>query len=163
MKAGWTAFSAFLAIRPCSWCLTELGQSRFARPPLQRVRCWCSRRTRTSAFPPPAGIVQLSSNCIVRKNGLAACGEFSEHAQRDLPANLGLLQVFAGHLHTCAVRADGQLVCFGNNRDRQCDCPVWQSRRAIFILVQCVQMVSSSALEATNPGSVTYQKIWDQL
>ena len=31
--------------------------------------------------------------------------------------------VAAGDCHTCAVKASGQLVCFGANEDGQCDTP----------------------------------------
>ena len=37
-----------------------------------------------------------------------------------------------------------------------------QSQRAILILVQCGQMVSSSALDSSCMGGVTCQQIWDQ-
>ena len=41
-----------------------------------------------------------------------------------MPTNLGtVLAVSAGSGHTCAVRSDGQLVCFGWNDDGQCDVP----------------------------------------
>ena len=35
----------------------------------------------------------------------------------------GVLSVTAGQAHTCAVHADGQLVCFGDNYFGQCDVP----------------------------------------
>ena len=38
----------------------------------------------------------------------------------------------------------------------------WQSQQAIFIHVQCGQMVRSFALGTTHLGSVTCQQIWDQ-
>ena len=116
----WTHMSAsqsFLAIRPGSWCVHALGQSRLARPRLQRVRCGSSdMHTRTLAFSPRSGSVQVSSTGVVRKNGLSACGAFSDHAQRLKPA----LAVSAGEHHTCAVWTDGQLICFGL---RRCDVP----------------------------------------
>ena len=31
--------------------------------------------------------------------------------------------IAAGISHTCALQADGRLLCFGNNRDGQCDVP----------------------------------------
>ena len=41
-----------------------------------------------------------------------------------MPADLEpVWAVSAGHVHTCAVRVDGQLVCFGNNGSGQCDVP----------------------------------------
>ncbi|OLQ00778.1 putative E3 ubiquitin-protein ligase HERC4 [Symbiodinium microadriaticum] len=45
--------------------------------------------------------------------------------QRDVPTHVGaaVVAVSAGTLHTCAVRSDGQLVCFGDNSDGQCDVP----------------------------------------
>ncbi|OLP75846.1 E3 ISG15--protein ligase Herc6 [Symbiodinium microadriaticum] len=44
--------------------------------------------------------------------------------QCDLPADLGpILAVSAGFGHTCAVRADGELICFGWNHAGQCDVP----------------------------------------
>ena len=45
--------------------------------------------------------------------------------QRDVPTHVGaaVVAVSAGTLHTCAVRSDGQLVCFGDNDDGQCDVP----------------------------------------
>ena len=173
-----TAFQAFLAIRPGSWCVSALGQSRFARPRLQRVRCLSShmhRRTRTSpAFSPGAGNIQVSSKCIVRKNGLSACFGLRQHGQHDVPAEMGpVLAVSAGLKpwvtgHTCAVLSDGRLVCFGDdrcNRCGQCDVPadlgrVWAgSQQAKSILVQCVQMAISSALEATHMGNVMCPQI----
>ena len=55
---------------------------------------------------------------------------------------LAVAAVAAGIVHTCAVRSDAQLVCFGHNtHDGRCDAPP----QALFILVQCSQMLSSSA------------------
>ena len=122
IKAGWTAFLSFLAIRAGSRCFTELGRSRFARPRLQRARRLSSNmhsRTWASAFSPHSGDVQVSP----RNNGLSGHGVFSEHAQRDLPADLELLDVSAGYVHTCAKGADGQCVCFGDGSFGQCDAP----------------------------------------
>ena len=46
------------------------------------------------------------------------------YEQCDVPTDLGpVLSVAAGLRHTCAVRADGRLVCFGCNVDGQCDVP----------------------------------------
>ena len=40
------------------------------------------------------------------------------------PTDFGrVLSVSAGQAHTCAVQADGQLVCFGDNYFGQCDVP----------------------------------------
>ena len=41
-----------------------------------------------------------------------------------MPADLGpVLEVSAGDDHTCAVRANGQLVCFGHRQYEKCDVP----------------------------------------
>ena len=43
----------------------------------------------------------------------------------DIPADLGpMVAVAAGSNHTCGVIANGDLVCFGDNRFGQCDVPV---------------------------------------
>ena len=34
-----------------------------------------------------------------------------------------VLTVAAGYYHTCAVRSDGRLICFGRNGNGQCDVP----------------------------------------
>ena len=189
-------FQSFLADRPGSWCVPTLGQSRFAGPRKM------NRRTRTCAFPPRSGDVRVSNSCVVRKSvfsghvqrglppdfvpvsvvsvgGLHTCamradgqlvcfGGCNVFGQRDVPADLGpVLAVSAGLSHTCAVRSDGQLVCFGHNDYGQCDVPadlgpVLAVSGAIFILVQCGQMVSSSALDVMVIGRVTCQQIWDQ-
>ena len=42
----------------------------------------------------------------------------------DVPTNLGaVVAVSAGDRHTCAVKSEGQLVCFGRNTFGQCDVP----------------------------------------
>ena len=42
----------------------------------------------------------------------------------DVPTDLGaVMAVSAGDDHTCAVRSDGQLVCFGSNADGQSEVP----------------------------------------
>ena len=57
----------------------------------------------------------------------AQCGQMVSSfalGQCDVPADLGpVLAVSAGSFHTCAVRADSQIVCFGRNADGQCDVP----------------------------------------
>ena len=113
-----TAFQSFLAIRPGSWRVFALGQSRFARPILQRVWCLSSnmhRRARTSAiFSPCAGNLQVSSNCIVRKTGLSAWFGFRrKHGQHDVLADGPVLAVLAALSismaeHTSAVLSDLQ-------------------------------------------------------
>ena len=41
-----------------------------------------------------------------------------------MPGDLGrVVSVSASYGHTCAVQADGQLVCFGHNPNKQCDVP----------------------------------------
>ena len=61
---------------------------------------------------------------------LVRCGQMvsssaSEATGRcDVPSDLGTVSaVAAGYCHTCTVRADGQLVCFGGNSAGQCDVP----------------------------------------
>ena len=59
-----------------------------------------------------------------------------------MPTDLGaVVAVSAGEDHTCAVRSDGQLVCFGANSYGQCDVPtdleqLWQSQQAKITRVQ---------------------------
>ena len=113
MKAGlafavffWAPFQSFLAFRPVAWFVRTQGQSRFAWPSNM------NRRTRTCAFSPRSGDVRVSNSCVVRKT------VFSGHAQCGLPVSA----VSAG-LHTRAMRADGQLVCYGANGDGQRDVP----------------------------------------
>ena len=49
---------------------------------------------------------------------------FSGHLQCGLPSDFGPVSaVSAGNKYTCAMRADGQLVCFGANGGGQCDVP----------------------------------------
>ena len=41
-----------------------------------------------------------------------------------MPADLGpVWAVAVGGYHTCAVRTDGRLICFGRNQNRQCNVP----------------------------------------
>ena len=95
-------FESFLAVCPGSWCV---------RTPSQ-----INRRTRTCACSPRSGDVRVSNSCVVRKSVV------SGHVQRGLPADLGpVLAVSAGYVHTCAVRSDGQLVCFGRHSDVPAD------------------------------------------
>ena len=100
-----------------------------------RVRPNMQRWTGTSALSPRAENPQISgadySNPVVRKNRLLGCSVYSRDRFCDLEADLGpILAVSAGYGHTCAVRADGELICFGYNSD------------AMFIPVRCAQMVS---------------------
>ena len=138
-----TAVQSFLAIRPGSWCVPTRGQPRCTRPRPQRVGCFSGfihRLIRTSALSPRFGRVQISSHAIMKKGG--------EHAQRVPPEDVGLWEVSAGNFHTCAVRGDGQLVCFalrhltamGSVTCKQIQDQFWQSQQAIFTLVQCGQM-----------------------
>jgi len=48
---------------------------------------------------------------------------FSEHAVHFLAMRHVQPPVAAGDRHTCALQADGKLVCFGDNRYGQCDVP----------------------------------------
>ncbi|CAE7911212.1 Herc6, partial [Symbiodinium necroappetens] len=110
------ALQAFLTVRPGSWCVQALVQSRFARPRLQLQGSsqHMHRWTGTSAL----------SKRVVRKNGLLGCSALSFEPRCELSADLGpVLAVSAGSGHTCAVRSDGQLVCFGLNSAGQCDVP----------------------------------------
>ena len=174
MKAGlalatlfWTQMSAsqsFLGIRPGSWCVHAPVQSRLARPRLQRVRCGSSNmHTRTFAFSPRSGSVQVSSSGVVRKNGLSACGAFSDHAQRLKP----VLAVSSGEHHTCAVRTDGQLVCFGFSPCGRCDVPTDLGP----VLAVAAGAEHTCAVRTDGQlvcfrltfwGGVTCQQIWDQ-
>ena len=56
---------------------------------------------------------------------LLACNAYNERKQPDVPADLGpVLAAAVGSYHTCAVQADGQLVCFGDSTlANQCDVP----------------------------------------
>ena len=89
----------------------------------------------------------------------------------DVPADLGpVLAVSAGSSCTYAVRADGQLVCFGFKIDGESECDVPAdlgpvlavSAGDLSYLCNTDQMVSSSALDTIVLGSVTSQQIWDQ-
>ena len=142
------AFQSILPVPPGSW----------------RVR------TQSSAFSPLSGKLWTSgtrySNCVVRNNGLLTCNAYNERKQPDVPADLGpVLAAAAGRYHTCAVRTDGQLVCFGATISISVMCQriwdqSWQLQRVIIMLVQCGQMVSSSAVEpALWRISVTCQQI----
>ena len=63
-------------------------------------------------------------SCLSSQQLCSEEGVFSGHAQRDLQAVFGsALAVSAGGVHTCALRTDGQLVCFGYNEDGRCDVP----------------------------------------
>ena len=101
-------FQFFLAVRPGTWCVPIQGQSRFAGPSKT------SRRTRTCAFSPRSRDVRVSNSCVGRKSVV------SGHVQHDLPP---VSAVSVGDYRSLAVRADGQLVCFGFNDYGQCDVP----------------------------------------
>ena len=91
-----TAFLSFLPIHPGSWFVPTLGQLRFVRPRLQHVTCLSYRLHSPT---------RISASC-------------------DVPTDLGPVLAFsAGDYHSCAVRTDGQLVCFGDNEFGQCDVP----------------------------------------
>ena len=52
---------------------------------------------------------------------IICCFGLKEYGECDVPTDLGpVVAVSAGYDHTCAVRSDGQLVCFGWNRNGQC-------------------------------------------
>ena len=104
-----------------------LCRSPFALPQLQRVGCLSRnmrRWTQTATSPPHYGKFRVScnhyGNCVTRKGGLIACSACTEHGQWHLPAGS---TVATGGGHTCAVRADGRLICFGWNNEGQCDVP----------------------------------------
>ena len=97
--------------------------------------------------------------CAVRGNDLWQC---------DVPANLGPVVAIAACGHTCAVRGDGELVCFGRNYCEQRYMPaiwdlLWQLPQAVCIPVWFGAMVSSSALDETSSGSAMCQQIRDLL
>ena len=48
--------------------------------------------------------------------------------------------------------ADGQFVCFGKNHEI-CS-KFWQSQQALFILVQCGQMVSLCPMDGVTPQKI---------
>ena len=82
------------------------------------------RWTQTATFPPHYGKFRVScnhySNCVARKGGLIACSACTGHEQ----LGQGWAVAAGSHYHhTCAVWADGRLICFGSNEDGQCDVP----------------------------------------
>ena len=96
-------------------------QSQFALPQLRRAGCLfrnMRRWTQTATSPPHYGKFQASCNhcrnCVTRKG--------TGHGQCHWPVgSRDLWAVAAGLRHTCAVRADGRLVCLGCNEYGQCD------------------------------------------
>ena len=73
------------------------------------------------------------------------------------------LAVAAGALHTCAVRADGRLVCFGHNTHGQCDVPadlgpVLAVTAGAWHTCAGEQMVGWSALDTMRMDSVMCQQ-----
>ena len=110
-KFSWmprAAFQSILLVQPGSW----------------RVR------TQSSAFSPLSGKLWISgtrcSNCVVRNSGLLDCSAYNKYKQSGVPADLGpVLAVAAGGWHTCAVRTDGQLVCFEDNMFNQLCQQIW--------------------------------------
>ena len=46
------------------------------------------------------------------------------YGQCEVPPDLGpVVTVASGYFHTCAVKASGELVCFGSNKNGQCEVP----------------------------------------
>ena len=100
----WTqAFRSFLAVCPGSWCIPALGQSRFALP-------------HPAMFTDGLGLPHSHHVPEAFKFPASAGRCFGPSRPCDVSAGLGpVLAVSAGRYHTCAVRADGQLVCFGSS------------------------------------------------
>ena len=65
------------------------------------------------------------------------------------------MAVSAGGVHTCAVRSDDQLVCFGFNDHVQCDVPSDLGP----VLAVSAGGVHTSALDIMRMGGVTSHQI----
>ena len=117
-----------LKLAALSWAIRlslpalAFGQEHFTRPRLQHVSCPSSTHRRIWSLTLPRNFG--SSNRRVREGSRPACLARCRLEQHDAPAGLGpVLAVSAGDYHTCAVRSDGQLACFGSNGDGQCNVP----------------------------------------
>ena len=59
----------------------------------------------------------------LRQASVACSSTFADGSDGQLACGLTTLPIAAGRHHTCAIRANGQLVCFGDSSNRQCHVP----------------------------------------
>ena len=101
---SWTSSTArqvFLQGRSGYKRVSAAGQSRFTLPQLLCVDSLSTNMQRAAS--------SCYSNCFRRQDGFIAGST--------------VLADSAGYYHTCAVRSDGQLICFGDSGPGCCDVP----------------------------------------
>ena len=101
-----------------------LGRPRFALLQLQRcncLRCNVHKPTRSLTFSLDSKNSEIRSGCGKNYALRAGCQTCNEKEQLANWCPEGTLA--AGKNHTCAVRTDGRLVCFGDDRAGQCNVP----------------------------------------
>ena len=130
MCASKIAMQSFLPLPPGSCRVRVLGQPRFVWPRLQSVSCMtCNvhRLTRHLTFLHGSRTSRMSRGRSVNDATRALVSRLALHAALSGQHSWEYLGVAvaasAGDGHICAVREDGQLVCFGGNEKGQCDVP----------------------------------------
>ncbi len=126
------------------WCWGRNGEGQVGAPEMSLIPHAVPVLVLTSkGGPPPRDVVQLAAGytytCARKKDGTAFCwgyngdgqlgdGLFETEAQRPWPAPVlgstgvpltGVAQIAAGMKHTCAVKVDGTVVCWGQNDSGQ--------------------------------------------
>ena len=109
---------AMFSFRLGSWWLPVSHPSRLCREHVRQLSY--SERLLADGYTSTASSGNRRIGALKHNKGF----RFGLNAKRrrDVPTDLGAV-VSAGLYHTCAVRSDGQLICFGHNGSGQCDVP----------------------------------------